>query len=308
MISNEKYNLCNLPPEIIGNILKCLTVYTGSKDILNDSDIPVIMRYSMNLARTCKQLYASFNDPIATDMFVHALSKKYGQSADHFAAVLDTLGARKWLWLSMEKQGLDKSYQVIQDIYDLVTNVKKEVNESGLEFDMDEGRLGWPSPDPYCDQTKEGFSLNINWVPHLSTPFGKIKLFGGGSYSRNSPLSVSEIFIKRLDAVLEDVSGAKEGNFFEIVVSDNPGKIREITEKEMIKITLEDAKKRKRTQNLIVHNCGGQSFYKIRKVGDQRISELSWPKTKEEKRNDKTVKSMWRMLEQKRQGKDPFIK
>lgn len=304
MISNEKYNLANLPPEMVGNILKYLTVYTGSKGILNDKDIPVIMRYGMNLARTCKQLYATFNDPITTDMFVQALTKKYGQCTENFAALLDTLGARKWLWLSMKEQGLDKTYEAIQDIYELASKVKKEVNESGLKFNLTEGRSVKPEPQVYHFQkeedylqTKEGLALNIDAAPnYLSTPFGGITLYDGEDWSNNA-FVVSEIFIKKLDAVLEDVSEAKEGNFgfYEIVASDRLE----------TKITLEDFKKRKGTQNLIV-SIDNTIIYRVRKAGNNSLPNLTWYQSSKTKRSLECVKSMWRMLEQKRLGKDPF--
>lgn len=309
MISFEKHNLGNLPPEMVGNILKYLTVYTGSKGILNDSDVPVIMNYAMNLARTCKQLYASINDPIVTDMFVHALSNKYGQSADHFAALFDTLGARKWLWLFMEKQGLDKAYKIIRHIQDLANNIKKEAKELDFDFVMEDEELRLPEPNFYGDKTDKGFALHFDSdSSYLSTPFGVIQLFDKRFSCDEIPLSVSEIFINRLDAVLESVSNKNKSGFFEIVASDRPHKLRKITSQMKTHITFEDVIQKKGTQNLIINYFSGTSIYKIRKVGDTTLPDLTLYQSSKTQRSWECAVSMWRMLKQQSLGKDPLEK
>ena len=69
-----------------------------------------------------------------TRIFLKSLSEKYEGSSEHFVALLDTIGARAQLWDYIKKNGDDKTYQVIQEIYELASDVLKEAKDAGLRF------------------------------------------------------------------------------------------------------------------------------------------------------------------------------
>jgi hypothetical protein len=108
-LSNQNNYFELLPEPIIGHILDQLNIVTGSKGIVNEADISVVMRYTCNLACTSKKMTAKVSHLDATRIFLKSLSNKYGQSCEHFAALLNTIGARKWVWKSIKEIGLSES-------------------------------------------------------------------------------------------------------------------------------------------------------------------------------------------------------
>jgi len=306
-----------LPVDVIGNILDQLNRVTGSKGIVNEADIPVIIRYARSLACTSKKMAANVNHPYVTHLFLESLSHKYDESNAHFAALFNTIGARKWMWNHIRENGDDKVYQGIQEIYELASHVLKEAKHAGLKFEYSEGREGWPSPNPFYYQTKQGLALYIDWSPsHLATPFGEVKIYGGGSSSDDSPLSVAELFIKRLNAVFQHVDyggsleGRDKGHMFEIAVSSEQGILRKISAvKEKKQISEKEVKSKKGTKNLIINDaCGNYTVYNIGKVKGEKVPNVVWYDVEEATRSYELIKRMWEMLEADRLGRDPIAK
>lgn len=303
-----------LPARVIGCILDQLNQITGSKGIVNQADIPVAMRFARNLACTSKRMATNVNHPDATNIFLKSLSDKYGEPPEHFAALLNTIGARKWLWNYIKENGDDKAYLVIQDIYKLASDVLKEAKTAGLTFEYSEGCNGWPKPNPYYYQTKQGFVLYNDWAPsHLATPFGQIKIYGGGMSSGNSPLSAVEVFIRRLNAVFEHVAfggslgSSDKGKTYEITVFSGSDTIRKISPEEMKQISEEELASKRGTQNLIVNTqCGNGSIYKIRGVKGKEVPDVIWYDSRKSIRSYELINRIWEMLEANRLGKDPI--
>lgn len=195
------------PPEIIGNVLSQLNKTTGSEGFVNEADIPVIMRYVSNLAITSKKMCELINSPSVTHLFLNSLSDKYQETPEHFAALFNTIGARKWLWNYIREKGDYETYQVIHDIYTVASTILKDAKDTGQSVNCSEK---WSSPDSFYKQTKQGFFLynyksdflnyNIYSPPfRVATPFGQIQFFSEGTL----PHLISSAFIKKLNATFE---------------------------------------------------------------------------------------------------------
>lgn len=304
----------SLPNVAFGTVLDQLNRMTGSNGIVNDSDIPVIMKNVFNLACTSKTLYRAVNNSIVTKALLDSLARKYLKTPRYLAAKLDTVGARKWIWDYIHINKFHETYAAIQEIYKLAADVQKEANKANLKFKMSEGRKGWPSPNPFYYQTKTGFLLHASTSPHaLSTPFGEIKIYGGGL--ANDSLSILEIFIKQLDATFEEMSfggcrkpADREQNY-KILISDlKSKKLRKLSFKDGIKISEAELEKEKDSHNIIFNSyCGNDSVYKIRRVGNQVMPEVTYH-AKNSQLEYEFVNTMWEMLEKARLGKNPIAK
>lgn len=307
-INNQPSTFELLP---MANILDQLNQVTGSKGIVNDADIPVIMRYVGNLACVSKILALKINEFDTLYVFFKSLSEKYGEPSESFAAKINTKSARIWMWNYIQRNGDDKVYQVIQDIYELAADIQKETKDTGLDFEFYEGHKGWQTPNPRYCQIKQGFILDIDWSRgDLRTPFGKISIYSGGSYSGNSPLSVSEEFIRRLtaqfEALHESSSERDNGKIYEIQATMTDA-IRKIPDEELQIITKEDLISRKGTQNLIVNSYGGNnSSYKITEVKGKVVPEVIRHDSRKSMRSSETIDRIWEMLEANRSGFDPL--
>ncbi len=312
MNSLSSFDQFDIP--MMGHVLDQLNIVTGSRGIVNKADIAVLKRYTSNLACTSKNIAAQVNHPSVTHLFLESLSKKYGQSCEYFAAQFNSIGTRNWLWRYITKEGGDAQvYQVIQDIFEFAANVLTEAENAGLELEYSEGRQEWPSHNPYFYRTtKQGFVLYNNWEPvHIVTPLGEIKLYEGVRFIGESALSVTEVFIKRLNAEYacgECFSEDGVGTDYEIEASYSET-IRKISEDEMKKISQEESEARKGTQNLIVNSlCHNYSSYNIKEVNRKKVPEVVWHEKGGSERSYELIKMIWEMLEANRLGLDPIAK
>lgn len=303
-----------LPAPIIGHILDQLNQVTGSKGIVNMADLPVIMRYASNLACTSKKIAAMVSSLTATRTFLKSLSDKYGESREELAALLNTVGTRKWLWNYIKENGDSKTYQVIQDIYDVAFDLVTEAKQAGLEFDCSDERQACPSPNPYYYQTQQGFVLynEYSTPERIATPLGEISIYN--LFEGNDSLSVTEVFIRRLNAVFETfvceqypLEMQDEETIYEIEASSDT--FREVSKEGMKKITAEELKSKKGTQNLIVCFRGDSSIaYKIRNVKKNELPDVIDYKAGKFMRSYTLITRIWEMLEAHRLGKDPIQK
>lgn len=174
MVSNSDF-FTTMPPLITGNILVQLNQITGSEGIINKEDIPVVFRYANNLALTNKRLFRNVNHLEAFDIFLESLSKKYGWSKEHFAALWNTRGTREWLWRIINTNGDLQSYQIIQEAHCIASNVFKQSKDKGLSFhihDLDK------EPNLTMGKTARGVRLIIcENSASVETPFGKVYVY-----------------------------------------------------------------------------------------------------------------------------------
>ncbi len=213
----------------------------------------------------------------------------------------------------LKKNGDEETYRVIQDVYQLASQVLKEAKAAGLDFEYTEGSKDWPEPNPFYYQTRQGFELYIGAAPsHIATPFGKIKIFGGGSSRGYSPQSVSEVFIKRLNGIFKGVTSSRSflGDERGVLrkVDFSPGNtIRELSKSDFQGITEEEMEREQGSQKLILNSlCGNESIYEIGQVGGRALLPVQHYSQRSQQRSYELINKIWSMLEQKRSGQDPI--
>ena len=297
------FDICS--NEIIGNILGQI-VHVTTSSILNKKDIPVIFRNASRLSITCKSIFAKVEDLTTTDIFLKSLSEKYGEPYEYFAARFDTLTCRKWLWKMIQRNGDFETYRAIQDIAKIILGIVEEADSAKIRFAVNDWRLNY-----YTDlQTVKGFSLMIYQAPHyIITPFGRMKIFEGGSFfdrksnSREPSRLISALFIQRLDAVFNRVQ--TDSDYIEITTT-NSNALKEIEITDIKKLCYEDVQNKKGTKKLIVcDETGRPTFYDVRNVNGQHFDA---PIKNDNKRSSKLINRIWELLEKNRQGFNPIIK
>lgn len=307
--SRQLSRIEQLPPKIIGNILKQLNKMTGTEGVVQRQDIPVIMRNIRSLACTSKAMHAKVNDLATTDIVLESLSRKYKQSPENLAAELDTVGSHHWIWEYIQRNGDLANYQVVHDIHTLVCGVLKEAKKFGLLY-FEEERIT-PDPNPW-EQTESGFLMRCSSGLHsIVTPLGKIEFRSGNCYVTGNgrvPLSVVEVLIRKFHAKfekLESVSRYEEISRIEEVIppSDGSGQMREI--RELREISRQEAEKQIGTQKFITCDYEGLCAYQITQINGKTVPTVV-RSSKKSFRDYGLLKKIWGMLEKKRLGKDPL--
>ena len=150
----------------------------------------------------------------------------------------------------------------------LAKNILVEAKTAGL-------KCNYRGPSPNLNQTKQGFALYVEDSPsHIATPFGEIQLYKGDSDDDHSKFFLSEILIKRLNAVFIDKILAPELSF-RCTHNQNPK---------------------------IIHK------YHITMLNERKIPELISYVSNQSFRSKKSITTIWEMLEANRLGQDPTLK
>lgn len=294
----------NCSNDIIGNILGQI-VHVTTSSIFNKKDIPVIFRNASRLSITCKSIFAKVEDLTTTDIFLKSLSNKYSKPYEYFAARFNTTTSRTWLWKMITRNGDFETYQAIQDIAKITLDIIEEADSAEIQFTQNDWRIIY-----YTDlQTVNGFSLMIYQAPHyIITPFGKMKIFEGGSFfdaninSRDPSRLISALFMQRLNAVFNRVQ--TDSDYVEITTT-NSDTLKEIEIRDIKKLSYEDVQKKKGTKNLIVcEDSGRPTFYDVRNVNGRHFDA---PTKNENKRSRKLINRIWELLEKNRLGLNPII-
>lgn len=299
MVNNTHF-FSNMPALVFGNMLDQLNQITGSRGVVNEADIPVVLRYTANLALTCKATNEKISNENVTDLFLRSLSHKYNKPYEHFVALWNTPRARKWLWSYIHRNGDYKAYQIIQKIMDIAFDVKFDVKAAGLKF--------WADKTPETilvneSQTKEGFLLHISGVPmSLSTPFGKIGIFGNHGGFVEDIFSVPEAFVMRLNGVIECFNDNYPPHLHEITpLSSVVRKIQNLKG-----LDFQDLSKKKGEQSLIVYNTMVCGTYRVREVEGEEISFSAY-ESKGSWRSCTLIEKIIHMLIQESLGFDPLV-
>ncbi len=281
--------------DVIGSILNQINKETGSWGVINDADIAVVMDCVGKLASTCKSLFLKINSQEVTTVLLQSLSNKYGKSCEQFAAELNTSASRQWLWNFIQKNGDARAYQIIQDIYEIATNI--------FEPQFKTGRWSFGEPIPGFIQTSMGFGLIIHEVPRgIVTPFGEIKIYRHASGIDDSYL-LSKLFIRCLKAKFVQFEypmfKATSKYIYEIDISLKSNEIK--------KIELEELQVKKGSENLIFcSEYGISSLYEIGAFKEDIPAMLKC--SYHQRRSQMLIMCIWEMLEANKMGLDPTQK
>ncbi len=292
---------------------------TESQEVVNVATIPIMIRMITrnvrNLSLVCRQIHQLTNCQKFIQIFLQVLTNKYHKSQAYMAITLDTPGARQWLWNYINMKGYEEVYDTIQEIYALSTAILEEANENGIKFNIRDGIKDRPPPNPSYYQTQTGFSLLVGSFPSgVATPFGEIKLFGHISGMTKNFLSVTEMFIRRMNATFTNIIysslNASERNKNRLIpISNHKDDVfSQISFLSGKQISESELRSQKDKQVLVVNpDYGNCTIYSIQRVGKRILSPETWPLPNQEREHE-VITAVWEMLERKRLGEKQVAK
>ena len=166
-------------------------------------------------------------------------------------------------------------FKKIQLIRSIAKNVAKQSKQLGHIRSIELGEEGWPDPNPFYDQTKQGMYLSIDRYPKkLGTPWGQIMVYGSGTPSTNLTLA----FMKNFKLAFKR-NACQDFNHLPMGVYDSDKKnikfYKVDAENNKTEIPRESLNQYKGTDTLITSNlCGCKSLYEILEVKGQPIPKL----------------------------------
>ncbi len=168
-----------------------------------------------------------------------------------------------------ESEELVVTFNAIQSIRNLAMRVAQQVHAED-DTSLALGEKGWPVPNPYYHQTKRGLFLATESYPdYLCSPWGQVKIYGGGSYT---PSKIANVFDKfRESLTLEFVENVCEkGKRCGVLYSSD--KIKFYKENDRTPIAKTELDRYRGTSTRIVANyCGAASIYAIKAIDGKEL-------------------------------------
>lgn len=307
-MEHSKISLDALPAEVVANILEEIVDTAGTPAICNDEDIPVIARYIKGLSLVNKNLYKKINDPLVTSTILYRLHKRFGISMLDAAAYLKNPGAIRWV----EQVAVPQEYELfkgVQKILGIIDETAAEFREK-YDFGIDNGQKGWPGCNPYYNQIKNGLMVAVEMTPNeLHTPWGQVRIAGGGSGSGSNFKAFTLAVLKRLRttvAYVPRVSQSSRDNLqlYEIHQRDirNQLDANQPIDWDSMRtpISADNAAKKIGTDTLLESNLSGYPcVYAIHEIDGQPLPTPLFLSDSEQERSYKATKLIWDVLDKK---------
>jgi hypothetical protein len=162
------------------------------------------------------------------------------------------------------------TFSAIQAIHDLAAKVAQQVRAED-DTRLENGKEGEPTPNPYCYKTKRGLFLATESYPKfLYSPWGEIKIYGGGSYSGDDKIinvfnkfreSLTLEFVENICEKGRDRVMFRHGNVIKFYKENYQTPIAET----------ELDKYRGTSTRIIANNCGASSIYAIKAINGKEL-------------------------------------
>lgn len=191
---------------------------------------------------------------------------------------------------------LRATFDAIQAIHELAAKLAKESADRG-EAKIALGAKRWSGSNPSRDQTKQGLFLSIEEYPsNLATPWGKVEIYGGGSYQDSTVGKLFNGFRKNMQLKFVKNTCEKGGPYPDDVIKFYKGDLGnpiEINRKELEKYRGTDVP-------ILANYCGCESIYEVESVQGVKLPKAE-PLTKwENYRAFDDVKKSWIALTARR--------
>ena len=282
--------------------IKQIIEKTGTPALKNEEDIPVIVDRIKKLSLTEK---LDVNDPGLTQEAIQGIAERFAITPFDAAAALKTEGAKKWVEQNIDPKEFEL-FKKFQKLRAIVNETAREFKQK-YDFKIDDGQEGWPGSNPYYNQVENGLMLKVDSTPdRLFTPWGDVKLTGGGRGRGNCFGAFKLAILKRLKTILASEPtkpwGSERYNFevYEIMQRDIPTSIDlDSYETPKIPISSDEAREKVGTDVLLESNiCGGSAVYALHAIDG---SPLPTPKRLRHSqfRSYDAVKFIWDVLEEK---------
>ena len=188
--------LDNLCESLVGNIIVQLNNNVGTPSLINQNDIPVIVKYVKSLSFVNKNLYRKVNGLTCSRMFVKALAHRFGMTQLNAIGEINTPGARLVIDELLEP-GEYEVYKTVRRIIEIADAQRKEFKKFKF-FYLEKGQSSWPGIDTCRLETKQGLVLLHGWFypRSLATPWGVVRLSGSSGGTDLIFLAFTQEFFK----------------------------------------------------------------------------------------------------------------
>ncbi|MCB1136022.1 MAG: hypothetical protein KDK78_07130, partial [Chlamydiia bacterium] len=284
-----------------------LNMRTGSQEIVNAKDIPVILDTARSLASRSQVLQQAFDCQDVTLPFLQSLSQRFGTSVWDMAAEYDNAASREILWTWIQENGDLEAYNNVKMIRQIARECIQEANLAGIDFQPFLEDCS-SAPNSCYWQTKGGLQLLLDGgCPcKLATPFGMVWLYRGGCYSSLAACSVAERIISRLGATLIDYPPTDDERpakcVYVVLHRPNPHGLRALDESEMLKIPRSEGKSLIGKHDIVLSNeAGTLSEYEVKSIDGTNVRTLETYDRTDQRRSYGLINKIWQMLENNNQ-------
>jgi len=211
-------------------------------------------------------------------------------------------------------------FKVVQVVHEIAAKAQKEVQkQSEIGFSL--GKEYWPNPNIFFGPVKQGLYLTLDRFPRaLFTPWGRVKIYGGGLCSRDATDQLTHAFVKNLTVAfvkntchvknlkeleedekylkdLEKKDMATYEAFRDRLLFEVPEFYKMDANGKSFTIPQSELEKYEGTNTIITCNDrGGESIYKLLKLGDKVLPESQMYTEQEDWRSPEAIKKEWKLL------------
>ncbi len=181
-----------LPYDIINTIISVLAKNVGTVEVINQKDIPIIIKYIKALSLTNRKLQAFINSETITQKCSKKLTKRFKLEPLDAMIMIDSPGSRHLLRNHFQAT-TDGLFDVILSSLNIADTVRSEFTEQAIAFDEKMTLHDWVP-----NVTKQGLFLSVGKRPFLHTPWGCISLFEGTGFALSTQyIAFFQEFFKR---------------------------------------------------------------------------------------------------------------
>jgi hypothetical protein len=207
-----------------------------------------------------------------------------------------------------------KDYELFKIVMKIREITDKTIDEfRTYDLWVGKGSQGWPDANPYWDRTEQGLYVMSGGYPDLlATPWGQVKLTGGGAGKGYFFLAFGQVVLRRLHAKFERAFTCSEDRdkgrcFYEL----KPGvdllqeSIKLAAQKDTHRLTgpiedyfdaisEEELNKKRGQEILVTHSyCGNEARYRITELAGQILPELRYVQKRDWEMEKNEIKTTW---------------
>jgi hypothetical protein len=203
MTITTRSHITQLPPEIVGNILQFIDVWTGSDNLINEADLRPSFRSALQLSLACKTLYRQIHSAPCMDVWFSSLGRTYKKSPEHFLTLWQSPNYEKYLRHRITQNGDQETFDALTSIQDTLSLIEAEAKNAKMIKPQEELRLDENPSSFHFYRTNSGINLSCQSHLFLATPFGKIDI--QTKTGNPIPSQIRAAIISRLSASLLDI-------------------------------------------------------------------------------------------------------
>lgn len=206
IFSMNPQTLDNLPSEMIGLVAEQLVKIIGTPEIVNQKDLPILLKNLKRLILINKNIYTALNNEHILAALITAIAHRFRISPLEVVEKIGTPQANAWINKSIYASQDYRQFLVFQKIKHIMHEVWKSAYEQRLAR-LPNRNTEFNSVERHR-QTKKGFFLAFDksQLSSLYTPWGNINLpYNLKNEWYNSNILIMQLLFKRIETVFAGV-------------------------------------------------------------------------------------------------------